>query len=113
MRKSDKKRDNILRKVLTLVCESALKDIQGFCWLTHIVNYDNFPKSLRIVCVFDSNADLDNYLLSDNNEYLQSIIASELSQIDIKLDNITNQILFDTEENCAEQHQGNWSRRLA
>lgn len=112
MRKSDKKRDNALRKVLTHVCENALKDIPGFSWLTHMVNYDNFPESFRIVCIFDSNADLDNYLLSNNNDYLQSIIVSELSQMDVKLNSIKSQILFDTEENCTEQDNGNWARRL-
>ena len=51
MRKTDKKMDNQLRHVLTEVCEVALKDINGFQWLTHVVNYSNFPKSLQVVCV--------------------------------------------------------------
>lgn len=112
MRKSDKKRDNALRKALNEVCESALKDIPGFCWLTHLVNYDSFPKSLRIVCVFERNADLDTHLLFDKNNRLQSKIANELSQKGIKLVNINKQIVFDTEENCTTQHNGNWAKRL-
>ena len=58
MRKTDKKMDNQLRHVLTEVCEVALKDINGFQWLTHVVNYSNFPKSLQVVCVFDTNENL-------------------------------------------------------
>jgi len=46
MRKTDKKRDNTLRLALTEVCDIALKDIAGFQWLTHCVNYSNFPQSL-------------------------------------------------------------------
>ena len=59
MRKSDKKLDNQLRLVLTDVCETALKEVEGFQWLTHVVNYSNFPQSLRVVCVFDTNENFD------------------------------------------------------
>ena len=53
MRKSDKKIDNQIIKVLTDVCQSALEDIDGFVWLTHSVNFDKFPQSLKITCVFN------------------------------------------------------------
>lgn len=53
MRKKDKKIDNELRLVLIDACEQALKDITGFQWLTHfLVNYDDFPNSLMVACVF-------------------------------------------------------------
>ena len=39
MRKTDKKIDNNLRIVLTEVCEIALKEVTGFQWLTHLVDY--------------------------------------------------------------------------
>lgn len=113
MRKSDKKLDNQLRKVLTDVCENALKHIDGFKWLTHTVNYSNFPNSLKVICVFDTNESLDNYLLSKSNNQLQLLVANELNRLGIKLKNITNHVLFDTEENCDLQHNGNWAKRLA
>lgn len=112
MRKSDKKLDNQLRKVLTDVCENALKHIDGFKWLTHTVNYSNFPNSLKVICVFDTNESLDNYLLSKSNNQLQLSVANELNRLGIKLKNITNHVLFDTEENCDLQHNGNWAKRL-
>ncbi|HCC80946.1 MAG TPA: Fis family transcriptional regulator, partial [Methylophaga sp.] len=43
MRKTDKKIDNELRLKLTDVCEQGLKNIAGFQWLTHLVNYDDYP----------------------------------------------------------------------
>jgi len=49
MRKTDKKLDNQLIKLLTEVCETALEDFSGFQWLTHIVDYSNFPKSLKVI----------------------------------------------------------------
>ncbi len=112
MRKSDKKIDNELRLVLTDVCEQALKDITGFQWLTHLVNYDDYPNSLKVVCVFDSNENLNYYLLSDDNQGLVSLIQSEFKTMDIKLKRIADHITYDTEENCLQQHKGNWAIRL-
>lgn len=112
MRKSDKKRDNQVRIALTDVCESALKDIDGFRWLTHLVNYSRFPDSLKVVCVFDTNEQLSDYFNSQNNDYIQSLITFELTALGITINNPAKHIFFDTEENCAAQHNGNWASRL-
>ncbi|MDO8827596.1 Fis family transcriptional regulator [Methylophaga sp.] len=112
MRKTDKKTDNELRLVLTDVCEQALKDIDGFQWLTHLVNYDDYPNSLKIVCVFDTKENLNNYLQSDDNQALVSLIQSEFKTMNIKLKRMVDHISYDTEENCLQQHNGNWALRL-
>ena len=112
MRKSDKKIDNQLRLLLTDVCEKALKEIDGFQWLTHIVNYARFPQSLKIVCVFDTEEKLNRYLCSDESNWLASFIETEINKINIKLNNATRHISYDTEEKCEEQHDGNWAVRL-
>jgi len=112
MRKSDKKIDNQLRQVLTGVCEIALKDIKGFQWLTHIVNFSNFPQSLKVVCVFDTNENLDSYVQSDNNQKLVSLIETEFISMGIKFKNISNHVSNDTEESCDKQNSGNWASRL-
>lgn len=113
MRKSDKKIDNQLRIALTDVCENALKNIQGFEWLTHTVNYDNFPKSLKITCIFNHNENLDNYLSSNNNQQLMLLIGAKLKTLNIQLKPIGKHIDYDSEENCNNQHQGNWALRLS
>lgn len=113
MRKTDKKIDNQIRETLTDVCETTLKTIEGFQWLTHTVNYSNFPNSLRVVCVFDSNENLNFYLSSDNKNYLPSFIKQELLKINIKLKSIKKHVFFDTEENCDKQDDGNWAKRLS
>ena len=41
---------------LTDACETAKAEIPGFEWLTHTVNYADFPQSLRITWVFDTRA---------------------------------------------------------
>jgi len=112
MRKTDKKIDNQLRLVLTDVCEIALKEINGFLWLTHLVNYSSFPKSLKMVCIFDTNESLTDFMSKDSNKDLEWLIQSQLAEIAVNLTKVTNHISYDTEENCAHQHNGKWADRL-
>ncbi len=113
MRKTDKKLDNALRLLLTDVCEQALKDIHGFEWLTHLVNYHHFPNSLRIICIFDTNENLDTYLQSDKHDRLLLLIESELKKQDIRLKCLSDHVSYDTEENCTLQHNAHWPTRLS
>lgn len=113
MRKTDKKIDNNLRLALTDVCEHALKDVDGFLWLTHLVNYSNFPQSLKVVCVFDTNAQLETYQQSDSKSKLESLIGDELHGLNIKLKKLSTHIAYDTEENCDKHNGGNWAARLS
>ncbi|MCC5854053.1 MAG: hypothetical protein JJU10_00030 [Idiomarina sp.] len=53
MRKSDKKIDNDIIRRLTALCEEAKYDYTGFEWLTHEVNYQRFPQSLKVLLVFN------------------------------------------------------------
>jgi hypothetical protein len=113
MRKTDKKIDNQLRIALTEVCEVALEDIDGFQWLTHLVQYTNFPQSLQIVCVFDTNQQFTSFNVSATKQQLSQLIQKKLLQINIKFKNIDEHIRFDTEQNCESEHQGKWAERLA
>jgi len=113
MRKTDKKIDNQLIKVLTGVCEVGLKDIEGFAWLTHLVNYANFPKSLKIICVFDNNRNLSVFQSNtDNQQNFERLIQSKLLELDVKVTNIVAHVGYDTQEKCDEDHSGNWAKRL-
>ena len=114
MRKTDKKIDNQLVKVLTTVCEVALKEVDGFEWLTHLVNYSSFPKSLKVICVFDSNQSLTAFM-SDvaNKQKIEDLIQTNLLGMDIKLKNISAHIGYDSQEKCDIEHDGNWAIRLS
>ena len=112
MRKTDKKIDNQLRLVLIDVCEIALKEIDGFQWLTHLVNYSNFPKSLKVVCVFDTNEKLSSFISENSQNKLTALIQLKLNAIDINVKNVVDHIYYDTEENCTKENGGNWSARL-
>ncbi|WP_432471865.1 Fis family transcriptional regulator [Amphritea sp. HPY] len=112
MRKSDKKMDNNIRIALTDVCETALKQLDGFQWLTHLVNYSDFPESLKIVCVFDSNENLAFCMSQGRTSELASLIQKKLGEIDVNVKNISSQITYDTEENCKNHNNGSWADRL-
>ena len=112
MRRTDKKIEKNIRRALTDVCELALKNIDGFKWLTHHVNYDLFPDSLVVVCVFETNLQLHQVYDDKMDDYLSKLIAEKLLEIDIKLQDIQQQINFDTEQNCQEQNNGKWHERL-
>lgn len=55
MRKSDKQLERRIVHALTQVCEAAKADYSGFIWLTHTVNYQRFPQSLKVTLVFSQS----------------------------------------------------------
>lgn len=113
MRKTDKKIDNQLRLVLTDVCEMALKEIDGFLWLSHLVNYSHFPKNLKVVCIFDTNESLAIFMSQDRRKDLESLIQINLADLAVNLKKVRDHISYDTEENCEREHNGNWAARLS
>ena len=112
MRKSDKKIDNELRRVLTDVCQQALKMIDGFEWLTHQADFNKFPNSLQIICVFDSEQQRQAFLCSSEQDMLEIMLVAKLKQIDIKLAKPSKHVIYDSEEACLLSHKGNWAKRL-
>jgi hypothetical protein len=111
MNKTHKKIHNTLRDSLTQVCDTALDNVAGFKWLTHLINYDNFPHSLNVVCIFDTH---ENQLLAQQNRhnYLCDLIQRALLKENIKLGKMAGHVTFDNEEHCQANHAGNWARRL-
>ncbi len=112
MRKSDKKLDNLLCAVLTNVCEKAIDHVSGFQWLTHTVDFSNYPNSIKVVCVFDTNESLNNFVDSEHNHYLTSLIHEQFESNHIRLKNVTKHVYYDSEQRCDEQNGGNWALRL-
>jgi hypothetical protein len=112
MKKTDKTLENTLVTLLTKVCEQSLKSIDGFQWLTHLVNYKDFPRSLSIICVFDRQEQVARLLVSPNHQYLVSAIVEQLKSAGIQLPNPQKQIRFDSEEACNSEHSGKWNHRL-
>jgi benzoyl-CoA reductase/2-hydroxyglutaryl-CoA dehydratase subunit BcrC/BadD/HgdB len=112
MRKSDKKIENKLREQLTKVCDKALAEIEGFEWLTHDVNYANFPDSLRIICIFNCREDIEKMAKSGLDRVLYSLIKGELEAVKIDLKKVSAHTVFDSEEMCDLEHEGQWAERI-
>lgn len=113
MRKADKKLDNQLRVSLTDVCEVCLKEIPGFSWLTHQVNFQNVSQSLLVICVFEDELSQRCFQESTGVNQLNEQINQALLSVGVKLKMPTKHILFDNEQACATSHNGNWAKRLA
>ncbi|HEY7772864.1 MAG TPA: Fis family transcriptional regulator [Marinagarivorans sp.] len=111
--KTQKRIDNNIRLALTSVCEQALKDVPHFQWLTHQVDYTNFPASLLITCVFDTDDHLAQAREALHTEQMQKQLQAKLFKIGVKLACPKNQVRFDTEQACELGNAGNWKIRLA
>lgn len=99
MKKSDKKIENAIRTALTNVCEQALETTLGFKWITHYVNYNNFPDSLSILCIFETDEDLFTAKQSGADTCLKKHIQEELTSHGIDIININSSVKFDIEDN--------------
>lgn len=108
MRKTDRKTENLIIRALTEACEVALERFDGFRWLTHFVDYQRFPASLTIVCVYDTNAQLAH----TDREAMCELIKAELASVGIPIKDIRRQVRFDTEENCRDENHGKWRERF-
>ncbi|MDB9786490.1 hypothetical protein OAB57_00145 [Bacteriovoracaceae bacterium] len=113
MKKSDKNTENDLIAALTLVCEDAQATVNGFLWITHRINYKNVPQSLYILCVFDTNRKLLEARQLHKDDYLHTSIKKHLDAIGISLKSNHKNIYMDTEENCDNEHEGDWNKRIS
>jgi len=111
--KTNQKIDNNVCKALTIACESSLHKIVGFTWLTHRANYTNFPASLVITCVFNTDEEVIVMKATQQDEILRASIQKQLLKIGVVVKNIKQCVRFDSEEACILQHDGQWSERLA
>jgi len=112
LNKTTKKIDDNVCKALTIVCEQAKNEIDGFIWLTHRANYTNFPASLVITCVFDLDLEIIALKENDLDEKLTTDIQKQLLKVGIVLKNVRQNVNFDSEESCLREHQGQWANRL-
>jgi len=94
MKKSDKKTENLIIQVLTQGCEQAKDEVTGFSWLTHQVNYTNFPNSLVVTCMFATEQQLIAAQTNNDTAHLSKIIIDQLASLNIKLKQPKKQIIF-------------------
>jgi hypothetical protein len=96
MKKTDKKREKFIVQGLTRVCEITKNEIDGFEWLIHTIDYDYFPNSLMVHCIFTSDVSIKQVIDSGQDETIFKLICDELVLIDINFKDISNHVTFDT-----------------
>lgn len=111
--KTNQKIDNNVCKALTIACESSLHDVAGFVWLTHRANYTNFPASLVITCVFNTDEEIEAMKALQQDETMMATIQKQLLKVGVVVKNIKKSVHFDSEEACQAKHDGEWADRLA
>lgn len=111
--KTTQKLENNICKALTIVCEDKLHEVEGFCWLTHRVNYTDFPGSLVVTCVFDTEESIEKMKQAQLDDSFKKSIQKQLLKIGVTLKNMNRNIHFDSEEACQKSHAGQWERKLA
>ncbi|WP_313365684.1 hypothetical protein [Pseudomonas sp.] len=97
---------------LTEACETAKGEIVGFTWLTHQLDPDDYPASLRITWVFEREADKAAALAGKGKARMLALTAQALDAAGVKLDHVAWHVRFDSEEACNRNHAGDWNRRL-
>lgn len=110
--KTQKKTDSKIRAELTLICEDALKDLPGFRWITHQADYSNFPASLLMICVFDTEENKQAAVANEKYSGIKKCIHSKLLKIGVVLKHVDKQVMADSEEACECEHEGDWQERL-
>lgn len=111
--KTNQKIDNNVCKALTIACESSLHDVAGFVWLTHRANYTNFPASLVITCVFNTDEEVEAMKALQQDETMIATIQKQLLKVGVVVKNIKKSVHFDSEQACQVKHDGRWADRLA
>lgn len=97
---------------LTEACETAKTEIGGFTWLTHTADLAALAETLRVVWVFETLADKELALVNAKARIVE-LTSIALKEADIDLNLSDRQVHFDSEEECARAHGGNWQKRLA
>ena len=113
MKKNDKKMENTIVKALTSVCETLEDEVPGFSWLTHFVDYAQFPQSLKIVFVFDTRQSLDIAKSQGINQTVQTLTKTSLANEGVLVNSLDRMMVFDTEENGADFNSVGWCRRYS
>ena len=98
---------------LTEACETAKSQIPGFVWLTHVVDYEAFPASLKVVWVFDNQVNKDFALADGEARFMVELTTRALADANINVRQVANHVFYDSEDECQRACGGDWVKRLA
>ena len=104
--------DRELSRTLTRACDVARAEVEGFAWVTHEVQWDDFPASLRVIWIFESNADIASALKAGSDKRLLALSEIALREAEVTVKSIEQHVHLDSEEECLRTDAGNWRARL-
>ena len=81
-----------LVKHLTDACETAKGQIPGFVWLTHSVDFEAFPASLKVVWVFDNQVNKDFALADGEARFMVELTTRALADANINVRQVANHV---------------------
>lgn len=87
-----------LIRALTRACETAKAEIVGFQWLTHEVDYQQFPQSLVVTWMFDSEANKARALASTDAARMRELTQAAFEEVGISVAGIAAHIAFSVEQ---------------
>lgn len=87
-----------LIRALTCACETAKAEIVGFQWLTHEVDYQQFPQSLVVTWMFDSEANRARALASSDAARMRELTQVAFEEVGISVADIAAHIVFSVEQ---------------
>ena len=111
MNKNEKNLDKAIVKALSDICETLKLRYDSFAWLTHFVNYNQYPQSLKIVFVFESNHALKKAKSEGLFKDIFELTESRLKRKSITIKHIDKAVFFDTEENGADFDSIKWGKK--
>ncbi|WP_275545754.1 MULTISPECIES: hypothetical protein [unclassified Pseudomonas] len=86
-----------LIRALTLACETAKSEVVGFQWLTHDVDYEQFPQSLVVTWVFDTEANKARALASADKARMLALTLAAFDEVGISVSRIADHVAFSVE----------------
>lgn len=95
---TQKKIDNNVRRALLDASEQLLNSVDGFQWLSHRADYSDFPASLLVSCVFDTDVSKHKAIASGDSLIIQKLVHSKLLKIGVILQLPKRQVVFGSEE---------------
>nr|WP_256674787.1 hypothetical protein [Pseudomonas sp. ALS1131] len=93
-----------LIRALTLACEMAKSEIVGFQWLTHDVDYEQFPQSLVVTWMFDSEANRTRALASPDKARMLALTLAAFDEVGISVSRIVDHVVFSVERPARGKH---------
>ncbi|WNO60083.1 hypothetical protein [Rheinheimera sp. MMS21-TC3] len=92
--KTCRKLDGYTQKAVALVEEQAKVNIAGFVSLTYTASFNNFPASLRVVCLFTDDIALGVAKAAGAEQLLQKLLHKQMFKVGFILKDARHNVIL-------------------